>query len=378
MQSKLPHTGITIFTVMSALAAEHKAVNLSQGFPDFSISDELKNFVKDALDENQVQYAPMPGRLDLRQQISKLVADKHNYTPHAETEITITAGATQAIFTAIASLVNAGDEVIMFDPAYDCYDPSVLVFGGKPIHLKLKFPDFSIDWEELDKKINPKTKLIIFNNPQNPAGSVWKEDDLKQLETILHKHKNLYLISDEVYEYIQFTGIHQSVLKNEFIRSRSFVMYSFGKTLHVTGWKLGYCIAPAELTAEFRKVHQFNVFCVNNTMQYAVNKYLENKPDLNGISRFYQEKRDLFLNAIAASGFKPLRCDGTYFCLADYSGMSQMNDVDFAKKLTIDFGIASIPISAFYQDQTDNKVLRFCFAKKNETLLNAAEKLCKI
>jgi methionine aminotransferase len=378
MISKLPNTGTTIFTVMSALAAEHKAVNLSQGFPDFAISNELKNFVREALDQNQVQYAPMPGRLDLRQEISKLVAGKHNYTPNPDTEITITAGATQAIFTAIASLVQAGDEVILFDPAYDCYDPSVIVFGGKPIHLKLNFPDFSLDWEELDKKINSKTKLIIFNNPQNPAGSVWKSEDLTQLETILKKHPNLYVISDEVYEYIQFTGNHQSVLKNELIRNRSFVMYSFGKTLHVTGWKLGYCIAPPELTTEFRKVHQFNVFCVNNSMQYAVYKYLESSPDLNGISKFYQEKRDLFLNAIKTSGFNPLKCDGTYFCLLDYSGISQMNDVDFAKKLTTDFGIASIPISVFYQDQTDNKVLRFCFAKKDDTLLNAAEKLCKI
>lgn len=378
MQSKLPNTGTTIFTVMSALAAEHKAVNLSQGFPDFPISEELKNFVKEALDQNQVQYAPMPGRLDLRQEISKLITAKHNYTPNPDSEITITAGATQAIFTAIASLVTAGDEVILFDPAYDCYDPSVLVFGGQPIHLKLKFPDFTIDWEELDKNINAKTKLIIFNNPHNPAGSVWKPEDLIQLEAILQKHKDLYVISDEVYEYIQFEGNHQSVLKSELIRNRSFVMYSFGKTLHVTGWKLGYCIAPPALTTEFRKVHQFNVFCVNNTMQYAVYKYLESKPDLNGINKFYQQKRDLFLSAIAKSGFKPLNCSGTYFCLADYSGISQMNDVDFAKKLTIDFGIASIPISAFYQDQTDNKVLRFCFAKKDETLLNAAEKLCKI
>jgi methionine aminotransferase len=378
MLSKLPNTGTTIFTVMSALAAEHKAVNLSQGFPDFPISDELKNFVKEALDQNQVQYAPMPGRLDLRQEISKLVAAKHNYTPNLETEITITAGATQAIFTAIASLITQGDEVILFDPAYDCYDPSVLVFGGKPIHLKLKFPDFSIDWEELDKKITTKTKLIIFNNPHNPAGSVWKPEDQTQLERILQKHKNLYLISDEVYEYIQFEGQHQSVLKSELIRNRSFVMYSFGKTLHVTGWKLGYCIAPAELTVEFRKVHQFNVFCVNNTMQHAVYKYLESKPDLNGISKFYEKKRNLFLDAIKPSGFIPLKCDGTYFCLLDYSNLSQMNDVEFAKKITIDFGIASIPISVFYQDQTDNKVLRFCFAKKDDTLLNAAEKLCRI
>jgi methionine aminotransferase len=378
MQSKLPHTGTTIFSVMSALAAEHKAINLSQGFPDFPISDELKNLVKIALDENQVQYAPMPGRLDLRNQISNLTTAKHGFTPDPETEITITAGATQAIFTAIACLIQPGDEVIMFDPAYDCYDPSVLVFGAKPVHLKLRFPDFSVDWNELDKKINSKTRLLIFNNPHNPAGSVWTPEDLIQLEKILIKHKHLFVISDEVYEYIQFEGTHQSVLKNELIRSRSFVMYSFGKTLHVTGWKLGYCIAPAELTKEFRKIHQFNVFCVNNTMQYAVSKYLENKPDLESIASFYQKKRDLFLNAIRQSAFKPLNCSGTYFCLLDFSALSQTPDLDFAKKLTTDFGVAAIPISVFYEDKTDQSVLRFCFAKQDETLLNAAEKLCKI
>lgn len=378
MQSKLPHTGTTIFSVMSALAAEHKAINLSQGFPDFPISDELKNLVKIALDENQVQYAPMPGRLDLRNQISNLTTAKHGFTPDPETEITITAGATQAIFTAIACLIQPGDEVIMFDPAYDCYDPSVLVFGAKPVHLKLRFPDFSVDWNELDKKINSKTRVLIFNNPHNPAGSVWTPEDLIQLEKILIKHKHLFVISDEVYEYIQFEGTHQSVLKNELIRSRSFVMYSFGKTLHVTGWKLGYCIAPAELTKEFRKIHQFNVFCVNNTMQYAVSKYLEHKPDLGGISSFYQKKRDLFLNAISQSRFKPLKCSGTYFCLLDFSALSQTADLDFAKSLTTDFGVAAIPVSVFYQDKTDQSILRFCFAKQDETLLNAAERLCKI
>lgn len=378
MQSKLPDTGTTIFTIMSALATEHGAINLSQGFPNFSISEELKNFVKESLDQNHVQYAPMPGRLDLREEIARLISKKNGVSVNPENEITITAGATQAIFTAIATIINSGDEVIMFDPAYDCYDPSVKLFGGKPVHLKLKLPDFSIDWEELDKKINSKTKLLIFNNPHNPTGSVWTENDLKELETILQKHKDLLIISDEVYEYIQFDGEHQSVLRNDFIRSRSFVTYSFGKTLHVTGWKLGYCIAPSNLTNEFRKIHQFNVFCVNNTMQFAIYKYLKNQPSINETSKFYLNKHDLFVDAMSQSRFLPLKCSGTYFCLFDYSGISATPDYEFAKTLTKDFGVAAIPLSPFYADKTDNHILRFCFAKTDDMLLKAAEKLCRI
>ncbi|MBI3134920.1 MAG: aminotransferase class I/II-fold pyridoxal phosphate-dependent enzyme [Bacteroidetes bacterium] len=378
MQSKLPHVGTTIFTVMSALAAEHKAINLSQGFPDFPVSDTLKELVKAALDADQVQYAPMAGRVDLRQQIAALVSARHGIAVDSDLEITITAGATQAIFTAIATLINPGDEVILFDPAYDCYDPAVILFGGKPVHLALRFPSYQIDWEQLEQQITAKTRLIVVNNPNNPAGSVWSEHDLKEFERILAKHKNLYVISDEVYERIQFSGQHQSVLKSELLRSRSFVMYSFGKTLHVTGWKIGYCIAPAALTAEFRKVHQFNVFCVNNTMQHAIAAYLERFNDLDTIAGMYQAKRDLFTGALKTSRFKIMPCEGTYFCLLDYSQITGESDVDFARRLTIEHGVASIPVSVFYQQRTDHKVLRFCFAKTDETLITATEKLCKI
>lgn len=378
MESKLPNVGTTIFTTMSALANECGAINLSQGFPNFPIDSRLKDFVIEGLKNEQVQYAPMPGRLDLRQEISKKISAQHNVVVDADAEITITAGATQAIFSAIAAVINHGDEVILFDPAYDCYDPSIILFGGIPIHLKLKFPSFQINWEEVESKINSKTKLIIVNNPHNPAGSVWTKNDLDALEKIVLKFPHLYIISDEVYEHLQYTGAHQSVLKNEIIRAKSFVTYSFGKTFHVTGWKLGYCVAPKNMTTEFRKVHQFNVFCVNNTIQYAVAQYLNKTNEWQNLSGFYKTKRDLFLNAMKPSQFKALNCDGTYFCLFDYSSMSNENDVDFAKRLTREFGVATIPVSVFYEDVTDNKVIRLCFAKTDETLLNAAEKLCKI
>jgi len=378
MESKLPNVGTTIFTVMSALANECGAINLSQGFPNFPIDQRLKDFVSEGLINEQVQYAPMPGRLDLRQEISRKINIQHTIFIDPESEITITAGATQAIFSAIATIVQKDDEVILFDPAYDCYDPSILLFGGIPIHLKLKFPSYQIIWEEVESKINSKTKLIIVNNPQNPAGSVWIKDDIDELEKLVLKFPQLYIISDEVYEHLQFTGTHQSVLKNEIIRQKSFVTYSFGKTFHVTGWKLGYCVAPPKLTVEFRKVHQFNVFCVNNTIQYAVAQYLNKTNEWQNLSSVYKTKRDLFLNAMKPSKFKALNCDGTYFCLFDYSAISAEKDIDFAKRLTRDFGVATIPVSVFYADETDNKVIRFCFAKTDETLLNAAEKLCKI
>jgi len=378
MQSKLPQVGTTIFTTMSALANECGAINLSQGFPNFPIDQRLKDFVIEGLNNEQVQYAPMPGRLDLRIEISKKINQQRNIVVDPESEITITAGATQAIFTAIAALIHPGDEVILFDPAYDCYDPSILLFGGKPIHLKLKFPDFAIDWNEVDQKINSRTKLIIVNNPHNPAGSAWQPGDMKSFEQIVEKHPHLLIISDEVYEHLQFSGDHQSVLQSEILRSKSFVTYSFGKTFHVTGWKTGYCIAPKELTTEFRKVHQFNVFCVNNTMQYAVARYLNQTNEWKNLAGFYKAKRDLFLAAMKNSKFKALNCEGTYFCLFDYSGISAENDIDFAKKLTRENGVATIPVSVFYEDKTDNKVIRFCFAKTDETLLTAAEKLCRI
>lgn len=378
MQSKLPQTGTTIFTVMSALAGETGAINLSQGFPNFSIDDKLKNYLVEGLKLDHVQYAPMPGRLDLRQEISKKIELQHDVKINPETEITITAGATQAIFTAIAALVQSGDEVILFDPAYDCYDPTIRLFAGIPVHLKLSFPDYKTNWAELEKTISRKTKLLIFNNPHNPTGAIWDEEDLKSLEKIILKFPHLYIISDEVYEHLQYSGQHQSILKSEILRSRSFVTYSFGKTFHVTGWKIGYCIAPPIFTNEFRKVHQFNVFCVNNTMQYALSRYLALHDEWINLSSFYQSKRDLFQNAMKGSKFNPLPCSGTYFCLYDYSAISSEPDRDFAIRLTKEFGVATIPVSVFYEDFSDNHVIRICFAKTDHLLLNAAEKLCKI
>ncbi|NOQ70522.1 MAG: aminotransferase class I/II-fold pyridoxal phosphate-dependent enzyme [Crocinitomix sp.] len=378
IKSKLPKVGTTIFSVMSALANEHGAVNLSQGFPDFPIDERLKSYIVEALDKNQVQYAPMPGRLDLREAICDKVQMQHGVSIDSNTEITVTAGATQAIYTAITAIINEGDEVILFDPAYDCYDPTIRVNKGIPIHLKLVHPTYHINWDEVRQKVNANTKLIITNNPHNPCGSVWTKEDLAELESLVQANPQLMVLSDEVYEHIQYADEHQSVLKSEILRERSFVTYSFGKSMHVTGWKLGYCIAPKNFTAEFRKVHQYLVFCANNTMQYAVAKYLNTGQFWKDVMPMYRKKKDLFLNAIKASRFKALECSGTYFCLLDYSDISTLTDVEFAKELTIKHGVAAIPVSVFYEDQTDHKVIRICFAKQDETLIKAASLLCKI
>lgn len=376
--SKLPEVGTTIFSVMSALANEHQAINLSQGFPNFPIDPTLKELVKRALDDEQVQYAPMPGRADLRQQLAAKMFVQHGKMFDPETEITVAAGATEAIYSILAATVSVGDEVILFDPAYDCYSPSVKLQGGVPIHLKLSFPDFKINWNEVQDRVTSKTKLILVNNPHNPAGSVWTSEDIKELEALALKYPNLMVLSDEVYEHMQYEGTHQSVFSSEILISRSFAVYSFGKTFHVTGWKIGYCVAPKSLTDEFRKVHQFNVFCVNNTMQAALAAYLSQGESWQNIASFYQQKRELFMNGMQHSKFKALSCDGTYFCLFDYSDISDLPDTEFAKWMTIEHKVASIPVSVFYADKTDNKVIRFCFAKKDETLTQALIKLCRI
>ena len=375
--SKLPHTGISIFTQMSALAAEHGAVNLSQGFPDFEIDSALTKYVHEALSENQVQYAPMAGRIDLRSAISEKIKAFRNIEINPDSEITITSGATQAIYTAITTVVQQGDEVILFDPAYDCYAPAITINQGIPIHLKLVHPTYHINWDEVNQQVNEKTRFIILNNPHNPTGTILQKSDFEALETLVTAYPSLLILSDEVYEFIQFEGRHLSVLDFPNLRARSFVTYSFGKTLHVTGWKIGYCIAPPFFTAEFRKIHQYIVFCANNTIQYAIMRYLNNT-DLSGIATMYQKKRDHFLSLIKTSRFKILPCLGTYFCLLDYSDISTENDVDFAKRLTTEYGVAVIPISVFYTDQTDHKIVRICFSKKEETLTNAALKLCQI
>ncbi len=378
IQSKLESSGTSIFAVMSGLANEYSAINLSQGFPDFSIDPLLQQCVVQAMEEGQVQYSPMPGRLDLREAISEKIQTLYNTVVDAQTEITITAGGTQAIYCALTAIVNAGDEVIIFDPAYDCYDPAVRLNGGIPVHLNLKYPDYRIDWDELSNRITPRTKLIMFNNPHNPTGTVWSTEDLARLQKIVTLHPDILLLSDEVYEHIHFGERHHSFLENPLLMSRSFVVFSFGKTFHVTGWKVGYCVAPPELTSELRRNFQFNTFCVNNTMQCALAKYMRSGDTWTGIPALYSEKLDLFQNLMTGSRFRKLPCKGTYFCLYDYSAISDARDTDFAKILTREFGVASIPLSVFYQDGSDHKILRFCFAKKTETLKNAAALLCKI
>jgi len=351
MKSKLTKVETSILTVMSQLANECGAINLSQGFPNFKINEQLKDFVKEGLDKEEVQYAPMTGRQDLRDAISEKIKEQHTINVNSNTEITITAGATQAIYTIFSAMLHSGDEVILFDPAYDCYDPSIRLQGAVPIHLELQHPSYSINWNEVKKSITSKTRMIVINNPHNPAGSVLDATDIIELEKIIESNPTIYVLSDEVYEHIQYEGEHQSVLKSKTLRERSFVTYSFGKTFHVTGWKLSYCVAPKLLTEEFRKVHQFNVFCVNNTMQYAVAKFMTETDSWRDVMPFYKQKRDLFLNLMATSRLKPLACDGTYFALFDYSKISDENDVDFAKRITKEIGVAIIPTSVFYKNK---------------------------
>lgn len=372
-QSKLPNIGTTIFSVMSALAKKHNAINLSQGFPDFNSDQKLKDSVTKAMASGYNQYAPMPGNMELREAIAGKMDLLYNATYNPETEITITAGATQAIYTIISTFIRQNDEVIIFRPAYDCYEPAVEVNGGKTIAIQLEAPHYKIDWNDVNKHFSAKTKLIIINTPQNPCGSVFLEDDMLALQN-LTKNTNCIVLSDEVYEHIIFDGLqHQSICKFPDLKSRSFITASFGKTFHNTGWKVGYCCAPKVLMDEFRKVHQFNVFSVNNPMQKAFADYLKEPDHYLELSQFYQEKRDLFLNLIAPSRFKSIPAKGTYFQVLDFSEITQENDVDFAKQLTIENGLAAIPLSVFNDNNKDDKVLRFCFAKTEETLKRAAQ-----
>ncbi len=373
VKSKLPHTGTTIFAVMSALAKEHQAINLSQGFPDFAIDSVLSDLVKQAINKGYNQYAPMPGLPELRETITEKIETTYGASYHPETEITVTAGATQAIFTAIAATINEGDEVIIFTPAYDCYEPAITLNGGKPIYFQLSAPDYKIDWEKVKRIINQRTKMIIINTPHNPTGVILTQDDMKALEKLL-SGSDILVLSDEVYEHIIFDNEpHESVVKYPGLAERAFVVSSFGKTFHVTGWKTGYCIAPENLMKEFRKAHQFNVFSVNTPMQWAVNEYLKNDEHYRFLPDFYQQKRDYFRSLLQGSKFDILPCKGTYFQLLGYANISQSDDVEFAKELTVKHGIASIPVSVFYHQKHDDKVLRFCFAKENETLEKAAE-----
>lgn len=376
--SKLPKVGTTIFTKMSAMANKHEALNLSQGFPDFPIDPKLIDCTLKAMKSGYNQYAPMPGLVGLREAIAEKIEDAYSIAYHPETEITITSGATQAIFTAIAAFVKEEDEVIIFTPAYDCYQPAIELLGGKPVFVQLKSPDYKINWEEVKKLISQRTRMIIINTPHNPTGTLLSEEDLKELEKIT-AHSEIIILSDEVYEHIVFDGQkHASICRNKGLADRSIAVFSFGKAFHITGWKMGYCIGPKQLMVEFRKVHQFNVFSSNHPLQHALTEYLNDSENYLSLGSFYQKKRDVFLSAITGSRFKVIPSKGTYFQLLDYSSISDENDVMFAERLVHEYKIASIPVSVFYNSPLDEKVLRFCFAKKEQTLEEAAKILSKI
>jgi methionine aminotransferase len=376
--SKLPDVGTTIFTVMSRLAQEHNAINLSQGFPDFDCAKELLALVTKYFNAGLNQYPPMAGVMRLRERIAEKVEALYGARYDPEHEVTVTPGATYGIFTAIATLVRPGDEVILFEPAYDSYVPSIEVNGGIPVFVQLRYPDYSIDWQRVQQAITPKTRMILINTPNNPTASVFSGEDMRMLEGML-RGTDIVVVSDEVYEHIVFDGHqHQSVARFPGLAERSFVVSSFGKTYHVTGWKMGYVLAPRELTSEFRKVHQFNVFVTNGPLQHALAEYMENKDAYLSLAAFYQKKRDFFLQGVQASRFKPLPSRGTFFQNLAYDAISNERDMDLAIRLTKERGVASIPVSVFYRKPPDHKVLRFCFAKSEETLARGAEILCKI
>jgi methionine aminotransferase len=378
ISSKLPHATTSIFAVMSKLAHEEQAINLSQGYPDFPSSPQLIELVSKAMRGGFNQYAPMPGIFTLREVISDKIASLYGAQYNPETEITITAGATQAIYTIITAMVQPGDEVVLFAPAYDCYDPSIRINGGKTVEIELKAPDFKIDWQLVKASLTERTKMIIINTPHNPTGTVMSKDDMKQLEDLV-KNTDIVILSDEVYEHIVFDGeAHQSVARFPGLAERSFLVASFGKTFHNTGWKMGYCTGPAALMAEFRKVHQYNVFSVNHPIQRALATYMKSPENYLSLSEFFQQKRDLFLSAIEGSKFSFKPSKGTYFQLLEYKAISNDSDIELAKRWTKEKKIASIPISVFYKQRVDNKLLRFCFAKSDETIKKGAEILNKI
>ena len=373
--SKLPNVGTTIFTVMSALATEHKAVNLGQGFPDFECAPELVNAVTAAMQAGHNQYPPMPGVPALREAVARKIEALHGRAYNPNTEITITAGATQAIITAILAIVHAGDEVIVLDPCYDSYVPNIELAGGKAVRVPLTPGTFRPDFAKISAAITPRTRAILINSPHNPSATIWTAEEMRQLEDLLAP-TDILLISDEVYEHMVFDGAeHQSAARFAGLAARAFIVSSFGKTFHVTGWKVGTVAAPAALTAEFRKVHQFNVFTVNTPVQHGLAAYLQDPTPYLQLPAFYQAKRDLFREGLAGSRFKLLPSTGSYFQCVDISAISDLNEADFCQWLTREVGVAAIPLSAFYEDGFDQRVVRFCFAKKDETLRAALERL---
>ena len=378
LTSKLPHVGTTIFTVMSKLASECGAINLSQGFPDFPVDEKLIALVDKAMRAGYNQYAPMPGLPALREAIIAKVQRLYGFQYDTDAEVTVTAGGTQAIFTAIGAVVRPGDEVIIVDPAYDCYSPTVELFGGKPVHVRLG-ADLKFDADAVKAAITPRTRMLMVNTPHNPAGTILRDADMKRIADML-RGTDIILLSDEVYEHLVFDGEpHASAINYLELRERAFVIFSFGKVFHATGWKMGYALAPKQLMAEFRKVHQFNVFSVNTQMQMAIAEYLEDPANYLKVQAFYQANRDRFAAGMKKSRFKLLPCEGSYFQTADYSAISDENDLDFAQRVTREFGVATIPLSPFYKEPASGlHLLRFCFAKQEATLDAAIEKLCRI
>jgi methionine transaminase len=377
LQSKLPNVGTTIFTVMSQLAVEHNAVNLGQGFPDFQMSDELTSLVHKAMKDGFNQYTHMNGLPLLRERLAQKVQKLYNTAIDPDAQITVTPGGTYAIYTALTAALQPGDEVIVFEPCYDSYIPNIEVNGAKAVLINLQYPDYSIPWEEVKQKINDRTRMIMINTPQNPTGAVLSETDIQQLREVT-AGTNIMILSDEVYEHLIFDDIpHFSILRYPDLLERSFVCFSFGKTYHCTGWKLGYCISSAELMKEFRKVHQFNCFTCNTPLQVAIADYITNEEAYLSLPKFYQAKRDYFENLMKATPFKPMISHGSYFQCYSYAHLSEEADKDFALRLIKEYGIVTIPVSAFYKHGKDDKVLRFCFAKKEETLDKAVEKLVK-
>jgi methionine transaminase len=389
IQSKLPNVGTTIFTVMSALAQEHSAINLSQGFPNFDCPEKLKRLVTQYMKRGMNQYAPMAGVMDLREQLAYKIEKLYNCSVNPQTEITITAGGAQGLFTAITAFIKQGDEVILIEPAYDSYAPSVQVCGGIVVPYRLvspteEAPQYSIDWAVFKALISPKTRMIIINTPHNPTGKTLKDSDLRELDKIT-EGSEILVLSDEVYEHLIFDEQqHQSVLRYPNLFNRSLASFSFGKTFHATGWRMGYVVAPAYLMHEFRKVHQFNVFSVNTPVQYAIADFLKDENTYLSLPNFYQEKRDYFSKLMQGSRFKPIKSEGTYFQLFDYEAISDEKDVDFVKRMTIEMGVAAIPVSVFYSSVTpseaweEKQFIRLCFAKTEDLLEKAAEKLCKM
>lgn len=377
VRSKLPDTPTTIFTRMSQLADECGAINLSQGFPDFPCSPKLIELVHYYMKRGDNQYAPMQGIMPLRERIAEKVSEQYQRHYDPVTEVTVTAGGTQAIYVAITAMVNAGEEVILFAPAYDSYAPAVKLCGATPVFISMAAPGFRINWQEVQKSINEKTRMIVINSPQNPTGTILTASDMLQLQNIV-KNTDILIVSDEVYEHIIFDHRHESVLYYPELAGRSFVVFSFGKTYHVTGWKLGYVLAPESLMTEFRKVHQFEVFCVNRPIQMALADFMQYKDEYLRLNDFYKRKRDLFCEYVKDSRFTVKPSDGTYFQLLGYASITDEPDTEVAVRWTKEAGVASIPISVFYPCHDDFKMLRFCFAKEDDTLRKAGELLCRI